>query len=69
MCTLTIINPITYWFEICSLPGKNLLSDLVSALFYNAWLCRYPRPIRIMCDSGSKFKKHFKALHKEYDLN
>ena len=69
MRALIIIDLVTYQFEICSLPGKNPSSDLVSALFYNAWLCRYPRPVRITHDNGSEFKKYFKALYKEYDLN
>ena len=43
--------------------------SLCLVLFYDAWLCRYPRSVRITYDNGSEFKKHFKALCKEYDLN
>ena len=69
MCTVTIINPVTYQFEIYSLHGKNPLSDIVSMLFYNAWLYRYSRPTRIMYNNRSELKKYLKALCKECDLN
>ena len=69
MRALTIIDPVTNWFEICSIPEDDMSSDKISTLFYDAWLCRYPRPVRITYDNGSEFKKHFKSLCREYDLN
>ena len=66
---LTMIDPVTSWFEISVIPEDDMSSDKISTLFYDAWLCRYPRPVRITYDNGSEFKKDFQSLCNEYDLN
>ena len=69
MRALTIIDPVTYWFEICPIPADDMSSEKISTLFYDACLSRYPRPVRIAYDNGSEFKQDFKALCKEYKKN
>ena len=44
-------------------------SEQISTLFYDSWLYRYSRPVQITYDNGSEFKKDFRALCKEYELN
>jgi len=43
-------------------------SAQISQLFNKTWLCRYPRPVEVVCDNGSEFKKDFKALLKSYSI-
>ena len=66
---LTMIDPVTSWIEICVIPEKDMSSDKISTLFHDAWLSRYPRPVRVTYDNGSEFKKYFQALCNEYGLN
>jgi len=66
---LTIIDPVTSWIEICVIPEDDMSSDKISTLFHDAWLSRYPRPVRVTYDNGSEFKKYFQALCNEYGLN
>ena len=63
-----MIDPATGWFEICSIPENEFNSTRVSQLFNRSWLARYPRPTRVLSDNGSEFKKHFKALLKEFGI-
>ena len=43
-------------------------SAQISQLFNKTWLCRYPRPVEVVCDNGSEFKKDFSALLKSYSI-
>ena len=83
MC-LTMIDPATGWFEIIELPiasveviregdkiTKVILdksSAMVSRLFNQTWLCRYPRAKYIIFDNGSEFKLHFRELCESYSI-
>jgi len=62
-----MINPAISWFEIAPVPF-NKSSAAVSGIFNNNWLCRYPRPRKIIYDNGSEFKKDFKQLCKDFGL-
>ena len=53
---LTMIDPVTCWFEIKDL--KEINSNTTMEAFNNYWLCRYPRPQQISFDNGSEFVKH-----------
>lgn len=83
MC-LTMIDPATGWFEIVELPntcievvrkGEKIIeviidktSAMVSRLFNQTWLCRYPRAKYIIFDNGSEFKLHFRELCDSYSI-
>ena len=66
---MTIIDPATVWFNIFEMPTFDLeevkigndeyiyiSSFRFSQLFNNTWLCRYPRPHKVVVDNGSDFK-------------
>jgi len=65
---LTMIDPVTRWFEIIQVPSNDKSSARISQLFNNAWLSRYPRPKYITYDNGIEFKAHFKTLCRQYGL-
>ena len=69
---MKIIDPSTGWFEIFKIPTFDLnkvmagndeyidkSSDRVSQLLNNTWLCRYPRPQKVVFDNGYKFEQYF----------
>ena len=43
-------------------------SAAISQLFNKTWLSRYPRPVEVVCDNGSEFKKDFAALLESYSI-
>lgn len=43
-------------------------SASISQLFNKTWLSRYPRPVEVVCDNGSEFKKDFAMLLKTYSI-
>ena len=57
---LTMIDPVTNIIEITKRETQN--SDESVHLFKNAWLSRYPKPIRVVHDNGPEFKKDFQAF-------
>ena len=50
---VTMIDPVTEWFEIVQYDNKKVLS--ISNLVESTWLFRYPRPIEITYHQGSEF--------------
>ena len=79
---MTMIDPVTGWFEIVEIPSyivvdiknKNLQESIdkssarVSRLFDQTWLSRYPRPNKVVFDNGSEFKKDFVPLLKDWSI-
>ena len=77
MC-LTMINAPTCWFECVELPviekpilknGKvecqetfDKTSVCILRLVNKTWFSRYPRPIEVVYDNGSKFILYFQRL-------
>ena len=53
---VTMINPVTKWFEISQYEDKRAI--IIANLFKTTWLSRYPRPIEITYDQGKKFIGH-----------
>lgn len=51
--TLTIIDVFTNWVEIIPITTKS--SGVISDLFVQEWLRRYPRPSRVIFDLGGEF--------------
>jgi hypothetical protein len=49
----TAIDADTSWPEMCEITDKR--SQTVMDAFHNNWLCRHPRPIRVVFDNGSEF--------------
>jgi transposase InsO family protein len=50
---LTIIDKGTGWPEFIATQSKS--SQQIAILFDGAWLCRYPRPNRVVFDNGGEF--------------
>ena len=50
---LTAVDKATGWPEIIAIPNKRGVT--VASLFDEAWMCRYPRPRRVVYDNGSEF--------------
>ena len=78
---MTMIDPVTGWFEIVEVPSyivddvknKNQSSidkssARISRLFNQTWLSRYPRPSKVVFDNGSEFKKDFVPLLKDWSI-
>ena len=40
----------------------------VSHMFNKTWLCRYPHPLKVVIDNGSRFKRDFNILLKYFDI-
>ena len=78
---MMMIDPATCWFKIVEIPtfeleeivlGYNAYIDKssakVSQMFNNTWLCRYPRPRKVVFDNGYEFKQDFTPLLKNFDI-
>jgi hypothetical protein len=63
---MAFVDPATGWFEIVEVPDKS--SARIFQLFNITWLCRYPWPSKVRFDNGSKFKKDFIPLLKNYAI-
>jgi transposase InsO family protein len=63
-----MIDPATGWFEIVQSETKT--ADVVANKVEIAWLSRYPWPVKITYDHGSKFigSKFQKLIKQEYDI-
>ena len=59
---MTMIDPVTGWFKIKAIMKPDAAT--VMDAFYDAWLCRYPRPEQVGFDNGSEFKDVFSATCK-----
>ena len=53
---VTIIGPVIGWFEITQYDDKREI--FITILVETKWLSRYPIPIEIIYDQGSKFIGH-----------
>ena len=57
--SVTVIDPITGWFEIVQYNDKIVIS--IVNFFETTWLSGYSRPMEIMYDQGSEFiGNHFR---------
>jgi hypothetical protein len=64
---LTIIDKATGWPEFAA--TKNKSSYHISILFDGEWLCRYPRPRRVIHDNGTEFTgSEFQELLQSYGI-
>lgn len=53
LLAMTMIDPASSWFEIAEIDNKD--AETVALTFDREWLCRYPRPERVISDRGSEF--------------
>ena len=60
---LTMIDPVTGWFEVAALQDSPTALE-IQRLLDSYWIARYPRPVEIGFDNGSKFKAEFQLLWK-----
>jgi hypothetical protein len=64
---LTTIEKATGWLEFTAILNKT--SYHVSILFDSTWLCRYPRPARVLYDNGTEFvRQEFQELLQSYGI-
>ena len=79
---MTMIEPALEWFDIVEIPAFYLeevalgnyeyidkSSSRVTQMFNNAWICRYPRPRKVVFDTISQFKQYFTLLLKDFNIN
>jgi len=64
---LTMIDPVTGWFEIAEIPAKS--ADVISDSFERTWLVRYPQPTEVIMDCGLEFMAEMQhMLHDDYKI-
>jgi hypothetical protein len=64
---LTSIDKATGWPEFIAI--KNKTSQHIALLFDSEWLCRYPRPTRVVYDNGTEFTgQEFQELLDSYGI-
>ena len=64
---LTMIDPVTGWFEIKEIPAKT--ADEIANVLEMTWLSRYPWPTEVILDRGREFRAEVeKTLKDEYGL-
>ena len=66
LSALTMIDPATGWFEVKAITDKTAAT--IMDHFNNEWLCRYPRPQKIIFDNGGEFKQMFKAMCENFGI-
>ena len=64
---LTMIDPVTGWFEIKEIPAKS--ADEVANVLEMTWFSRYPWPAEVIMDRGREFRAEVeKLLRDEYGI-
>jgi hypothetical protein len=64
---LTIMDKATGWPEFVAI--KNKTSYHIALLFDSEWLCRYPRPSKVVYDNGTEFTGYeFQELLQSYGI-
>jgi transposase InsO family protein len=64
---LTMIDPVTGWFEIAEISAKT--ADVIINVLEQKWLVRYPRPTEVICDRGKEFMAEVRdTLHNDYGI-
>ena len=64
---LTMIDPVTGWFEIAEIPSKS--ADDVANVLEQTWFTRYPWPTMVVLDRGKEFRAEVEqTLRDEYNI-
>ena len=61
-----MIDPATGWVDVKVVTEKTAAT--IMEHFNNEWLCRYPRPQKIIFDNGGEFKQLFKAMCENFGI-
>ena len=64
---VTMIDPVLRWLEIQPYDDKK--SETISLIFDREWLCRYPRPAKVIYDNGTEFTTEFIELLLSYGIH
>jgi Integrase core domain len=59
---VTMIDPVTGWFELAEIPVKS--ANVVIDVLEQKWLNRYPRPTSVVMDHGREFMAEVKRTLK-----
>ena len=54
---VTMIDPVTNLLEIAEIKQAPT-AEIAMRAFENTWLCRYPKPLKVICDRGPEFIGH-----------
>ena len=78
---MRMLDPAPGWLEIVEIPTFNLYEVIAGndehidkeyarfiQLFNNKWICRYPRPQKVVFDNVSKYKRDFTPLLNDFDI-
>jgi transposase InsO family protein len=60
---LTMIDPVTGWFELAEIPAKSA-DVVIDDVLEQKWLNRYPRPTSVVMDRGREFMAEVKRTLK-----
>ena len=64
---ITIVDHATRWMEVGIQPDKSYLTTAES--FYREWLCRYPRPVKVINYQGTEFTgEEFQEMLRGYGI-
>ena len=64
---LTMIDPVTGWFEIAEIPSKR--ADDVANVLEMTWFTRYPWPVTVILDRGKEFRAEVEnCLKNDYGI-
>ena len=59
---MAVIDPETWWFEIVEVPIIYQSPERIYQIFEKLCISRYPRPIKVIFDNVSEFKRNFIPL-------
>ena len=64
---LTMIDPVTGWFEIAEVPAKS--AGIIIDVLEQTWLVRYPKPAEVIMDRGREFMAEVRnSLRNDYGI-
>ena len=63
---LTIVDTVTNLAEVVRV--ENMQARHIAMLFHNHWLCRHPRPTRVIFDQGTEFQGNFLQALNHYQI-
>jgi len=65
---MTMIDPVTGWFEIAEIPAKS--ADVIADTFERMWLVRYPCSAEVIMDRGREFMAEMqRMLRNDYGIH
>ena len=65
---MILINPATRWFEFKEVPTIDQSSAIISQIFNDVWLSRYPSLRKVILENGSEFKRNLILFLKYFSI-